>query len=63
MLGNLIVVMVQEMFSLSVPPTVECFTDNWTLTDFLKISHVIQDTQLRVDVAREMLNLNEIHIN
>ena len=58
--------MVQEVFLLSVPPTVECFTDSAQLTDFLETSHVIQDTRLRVDIAsriREMFELKEIMYN
>ena len=63
--GYLIASLVQEVFLLSVPPTVECFTDSAQLTDFLKTSHVIQDTRLRVDIARirEMLELKEIMYN
>ena len=62
--GYLIAVMTQEVFSLQSPPTVHCVTDSLSLTEFLKTSHVIQDTRLRVDVARirEMLKLKEIKV-
>ena len=62
--GFLIAAMVQEVYNLQRFPPVECFTDSLSLTEFLKTSHVIQDTRLRVDVARirEMLKLKEITV-
>ena len=62
--GFLIASMVQEVFRLGRLPEIECITDNRSVTEFLKTSHVIQDTRLRVDVARirEMLKLKEISV-
>ena len=62
--GFLIASMTKEVFGLEVPPTIECLTDSLSLTEFLKTSHIIQDTRLRVDIARirEMLELNEIQV-
>lgn len=49
------------MFALSNEPRVQCFTDSKSLIDHLQTSHVIQDSRLRVDVARirEMIALKE----
>ena len=62
--GFLISAMLQEVYNLPHMPAVECFTDSFSLTEFLKTSHVIQDTRLRVDVARirEMLKFKEIEV-
>ena len=60
--GFLIAAMIKEVFNLTKLPEIICSTDSKSLTEFLKTSHVIQDTRLRVDVARirEMLKLKEI---
>ena len=62
--GFLISAMLQEVYNLPHMPAVECFTDSFSLTEFLKTSHVIQDTRLRVDIARirEMLKFKEIEV-
>ena len=41
-----------------------CFTDSKSLIDHLQTSHVIQDSRLRVDVARikEMIELKECEV-
>ena len=59
--GHLAAVIVQEVFALSNEPRVQCFTDSKSLIDHLQTSHVIQDSRLRVDVARirEMIALKE----
>ena len=59
--GHLTAVIVKEVFALSTEPAVKCYTDSKSLIEHLKTSHVIQDSRLRVDVARmrEMIELNE----
>ena len=54
--------MVQEVFAVRDAPKVKCFTDSRSLIDHLGTSHVIQDSRLRVDVARirEMIQLKEV---
>ena len=54
----------KEVFALSREPMVKCFTDSQSLVDHLQTSHVIQDSRLRVDVARirEMIELNECDV-
>jgi hypothetical protein len=63
--GYLSAVMVQEAFGTAERPAVKCLTDSLSLIDNLKTSHVIQDSRLRVDVARirEMINLKEIQVD
>ena len=53
-----------EVYNLSHLLAVECLTDHFSLPPFLKTSHFIQDTRLRVDVARirEMLNLKKVEV-
>ena len=55
--GFLIASMLQEMFSLSSFPKVECYTDNASLTETLRTSKSASDTRLKVDIAylREMV--------
>ena len=62
--GPLTAVMVKEVFALSKEPKVTCFTDSQSLIDHLQTSHVIQDSRLRVDVARikEMIELKECEV-
>ena len=62
--GHLAAVIVKEVFALSNEPNVKCFTDSKSLIDHLQTSHVIQDSRLRVDVARirEMIALNECEV-
>ena len=60
--GFLIASMIQEMFSLSSFPKVECYTDNASLTETLRTSKIVSDKRLRVDIARlrEMVAEGEI---
>lgn len=62
--GHLTAVMVKEVFALNKEPKVTCFTDSKSLIDHLQTSHVIQDSRLRVDVARikEMIELKECEV-
>ena len=62
--GHLAAVMIKEVFSLNNEPKVRCLTDSKSLIDHLQTSHVIQDSRLRVDVARirEMIALNECEV-
>ena len=57
--GVLVAKMAEEVFRIPLP-TVECRTDSKSLVDHLGTSHVIQDSRLRVDIARlkEMVKLN-----
>ena len=59
--GVLIAKMTEEIFNVQTVH-VECRTDSKSLIDHLKSSHVIQDSRLRVDIARikEMIKINEI---
>ena len=59
--GHLAAVILKEAFALSNEPPVKCLTDSRSLIEHLETSHVIQDSRLRVDVARirEMIQLNE----
>jgi hypothetical protein len=61
--GVLIAKMIEEVFK-SATIQVECRTDSKSLIDHLQTSHVIQDSRLRVDIARlkEMIELNEIKL-
>ena len=62
--GHLAAVMIKEVFALNNEPKVRCLTDSKSLIDHLQTSHVIQDSRLRVDVARirEMIALNECEV-
>ena len=62
--GFLVAAMIKEANNLSHLPVVEFLTNNFYLSELLRTSHVIQDTRLRVDVARirEILNLEEIEV-
>ena len=62
--GFLIAKMTQEVFGLNVLPKVTCFTDNKSLYDNLQSSKIVQDSRLRVDIARirEMVHLGEINV-
>ena len=62
--GYLAAVIVKEVFALSDEPEVKCFTDSLSLIEHLGTSHVIQDSRLRVDVARirEMIQLKEVGV-
>ena len=59
--GVLIAKMAEELFRIPVP-SIECRTDSHSLVDHLGTSHVIQDSRLRVDIARlkEMVKVKEI---
>ena len=59
--GVLVAKMVEEIFGLS-SVQVECKTDSKSLMDHIKTSHVVQDSRLRVDIARikEMIKIAEI---
>ena len=56
--------LVQEIFNLPSLPSVQCYTDNRSLTDTLVTKRVISDRRLRVDVARlrEMVAEEEIRV-
>ena len=60
----LVASMLQEIFNLTSLPPIECRTDSDSLIKFLATSHVIQDSRLRVNIARirEMLTLKEISV-
>ena len=62
--GYLASQIVKEIFAVAETPEVKCFTDSRSLIDHLATSHVIQDSRLRVDVARirEMIQLKEVHV-
>ena len=62
--GYLASQIVKEAFAVAETPEVKCFTDSRSLIDHLATSHVIQDSRLRVDVARirEMIQLKEVHV-
>ena len=62
--GHLAAVIVKEDFGLVDEPPVKCYTDSQSLIDHLQTSHVIQDSRLRVDVARirEMIQLSECNV-
>ena len=62
--GHLAAVIVKEVFGLVDEPPVKCYTDSQSLIDHLQTSHVIQDSRLRVDVARirEMIQLSECSV-
>ena len=59
--GVLIAKMAEELFRIPVP-SIECRTASQSLVDHLGTSHVIQDSRLRVDIARlkEMVKVKEI---
>ena len=62
--GHLAAVMLMEVFGLSEKPSLKCFTDSRSLIEHLGTSHIIQDSRLRVDVARirEMIQLRECEV-
>ena len=59
--GVLIAKMSEEIFRVPSVPVV-CYTDSKSLIDHIGTSHVIQDSRLRVDIARikEMIKIKEI---
>ena len=62
--GFLVAMMTQEIFQLTNPPVIECFTDNKSLYETLKTSTTVSDKRLRVDIARlrEMVEKEEIKV-
>jgi len=59
--GVLVATMAAEIFNLG-SVKVECRTDSESLIEHLQTSHVIEDSRLRVDIARlkEMIEIGEI---
>ena len=62
--GHFVALMTKEIFGLKTAPRVFCKTDNKSLEEHLKISKVIQDLRLRVDITRlqEMEKLGKIEV-
>ena len=56
--------MIQEIFQLGIPPTIECVTDNKSLHETLKTTTTLSDKRLRVDIARlrQMVERKEIDV-
>ena len=60
----LVASIVQEVFGLKEIPAVSCKTDSKSLDDHLHTTNAVQDSRLRVDIARirEMVELGEITV-
>ena len=62
--GHLVASMVRELYCLNKLPIIELYTDSKSLKDHLETTRVIDDSRLRVDIARlrEMRELGEIDV-
>ena len=62
--GYLVACMISEIFALSKPVTIKCYTDNKWLYESVQSTTIPSDRRLRVDLSRirEMVNQSEVEL-